>query len=221
MVAVSRFSANEGIQRLGLDPARITVIPLGVDHDVFKPGDSQPVEKPYLLHVASWGPHKGFQEALAVAVHLADLGFPHRLVMAGPNDDWQRSQIAAAVRASGRPDRAELAGYVEDLAGLYRGAAALLMTSRCEGFGLPVLEAMASGTPVVSFDNSALPEVVGDGGVLVEDGNTQAMAAAVRKVLVDAPARDELVERGLAHAARFRWQDTTRAHADLLRSIAR
>ncbi len=89
------------------------------------------------------------------------------------------SQIRAVVAASPRPDRVEVAGYVDDLAATYRRATALVMTSRCEGFGLPTLEAMACGTPVVSFSNSSLREVVGDGGVLVEDGDIAGMVDAL------------------------------------------
>lgn len=220
VVTVSRFSADEGIRRLGLDPRIVTVIPNGVDPSVFFPADPPDDTDPYLLHVAAWGPHKGFAEALNVVARLAELGFPHRLVMAGPNDEWMLGQVRGAVAASPRPDRVEIAGYVDDLAATYRGAAALLMTSRCEGFGLPALEAMACGTPVVAFANSSLPEVVGDGGVLVPDGDVAAMAEELRTVLGDTHARAELIERGLAQAARFRWENTISAHAELLRSVA-
>ena len=142
-------------------------------------------------------------------------------MLAGPQDEWMLRQVRAAVAASRRPDRVEVAGYVDDLAGTYRGADALLMTSRCEGFGFPVLEAMACGTPVVAFANSSLPEVVGDAGMLIADGDLDAMASAVQRVLGDADVRGELVERGLERAARFRWEDTIEAYALLLRSVAR
>jgi glycosyltransferase involved in cell wall biosynthesis len=220
VVTVSRFSADEGIRLLGLDPRAITVIPNGVDSTVFFPADAPADQDPYVVHVAAWGPHKGFPEALEVIARLADRGFPHRLVLAGPNDQWMLGQIRGAVAAAPRPDRVEIAGYVDDLAATYRGAAALLMTSRCEGFGLPALEAMACGTPVVGFQNSSLPEVIGDGGLLVPDGDVEAMADAVDRLLRAADLRAELAERGLAHAARFRWEDSIAAHAELLRSVA-
>jgi glycosyltransferase involved in cell wall biosynthesis len=225
VVAVSRFSADEAISRLGIDPGIVTVIPNGVDPAVFHPGDAgvgerRIAEHPYLLHVAAWGPHKGYPEALAVIARLADSGLPHRLVLAGPQDDWMLEQVRAAVAASPRPDRVEVAGYVEDLPGAYRGATALLMTSRCEGFGLPVLEAMACGTPVVAFSNSSIPEVAGDAGALVPDGDVEAMANAVRRLVADPAAREELVGRGLEQAARFRWEDAIRAYLDVLRSVA-
>lgn len=221
VAAVSRFSADEGIRHLGLDPSRVMVIPQGIDREVFRPGDGGDDDAPYLLYVAAWGPNKGLAEALSVIARLADRGLPHRLVLAGPQDAWMLSQIHAAVAASSRPDRVEIAGYVEDLPAAYRGAAALLMTSRCEGFGLPVLEAMACGTPVVAFANSSIPEVVGDAGVLVEDGDSAAMADAVHRLVRDPDARAELVQRGLERAARFRIEDEIAAYAELIRSVAR
>lgn len=221
VVAVSRFSADEGIRHLALDPSVVTVIPHGVDHDVFHPGQAPEHDTPYLLHVAAWGPHKGFAEALEVIARLADRGLPHRLVLAGPRDQWMDNQVRAAVAASPRPDRVDVAGYVKDLPAAYRAATALLMTSRCEGFGFPALEAMACGTPVVAFANSSIPEVIGDAGVLVADGDLDAMVAAVQRLVGDADARDELVARGLAQAARFRWEDAIDAYVDVLRSVAR
>jgi glycosyltransferase involved in cell wall biosynthesis len=220
VVAVSQFSADEGMRHFDLDARRLHVIPHGVDHEVFRPGPSaRDDDAPYLVHVAAWGPHKGFDEALLVTERLAKEGFPHRLVFAGPQDSWMLEQIRARVDASGCADRVDVAGYVPDLPSLYRGAAALLMTSRCEGFGLPALEAMACGTPVVAFDNSSLPEVVGDGGVMVPDGNVDAMAAALRPVLEDPDAGRDLSQRGIARAARFRWEDAVEAHAEIFRSV--
>lgn len=221
VVAVSRFSAEEAIRHFGLDRNRIHVIPNGVDPAVFHPAEHQSADPPYLLYVAAWGPHKGFDEALAVVAELARRGYPHRLVLAGPQDDWMLSRIRAAVAASPAPERVEIAGYVDDLASLYRGAEVFLMSSRCEGFGLPVLEAMACGTPVVAFGNSSLPEVVGDGGALVADGDVAAMVEQVQHLIDDRQARAQLSERGVARAARFRWEDAVDRYAELFASVAR
>jgi glycosyltransferase involved in cell wall biosynthesis len=100
VVAVSRFSADQGIRHLGLDPRVVTVIPHGVDHAVFHPAEAPAPEVPYLLHVGAWGPHKGFGEALSVISRLAEQGLPHRLVLAGPQDSWMSSQLARAPTGS-------------------------------------------------------------------------------------------------------------------------
>src|SRR5207237_9291849 len=110
-----------------------------------------------------------------------------------------------------RPDLVDGVGYVDDLAALYRQAAVLVVTSRHEGFGLPVVEAMASGTPVVAFTNSALPEVVGDAGLLVPDGDVDAFARAVCSLLDDEATRSELARRGVTRAQRFSWETTAAA----------
>ena len=222
VVAVSRFSADEGIRHLGLDPSIVEVIPLGVDPAIFHPGEAVAHDVPYFLHVAAWGPHKGYQEALSIIARLAERGLPHRLVLAGPQDSWMLAQVRQAVASSPRPERVHIAGYVDDLPAAYRGATALLMTSRCEGFGLPALEAMACGTPVVAFANSSLPEIVGEGGILVPDGDVEAMVEAVQPVIEDAEMRSDLVARGLTQSSRFRWEDTVDAYRELLlRTVAR
>lgn len=220
VIAVSRFSAEEGIARLGLDPARVHVVPNGVDPAFCPDGPAVQVEVPYLLYVGSWGAHKGIAEAVAVADRLAAAGYPHRLVIAGPQDVRQRERIAACVAAAAHPERVEVAGWVADLPALYRGAAALVVTSRYEGFCLPAAEAMASGTPVVAFANSALPEVVGDGGILVPDGDVDAMVGALRRVLDEPAVRRRLVAAGLQQAARFDWAASAAAHAEILRAVA-
>lgn len=221
VVTISRFSADQAIRHLELDPTVVEVIHRSVDRTVFHPGEPPDGDTPYLLHVAAWGPHKGYGEALRVIARLAGRGLPHRLVLVGPQDAWMLAQVRAAVAASPRPDRVDVAGYVDDLAAAYRGATALLMSSRCEGFGLPALEAMACGTPVVAFANSSIPEVVGHGGVLVTDGDVEAMAAAVERLIRDPHAKSELSERALEQAATFRQEDEIAGYAQLLRSVVR
>jgi len=114
-----------------------------------------------------------------------------------------------------RPERVQLLGYVDDLAALYRGASALVFTSRAEGFGLPILEAMACGTPVVAFSNTSVPEVAGDAAVLVRDGDVAAMARGVRRVLEEPALASELRAAGLEQAARFRWDDAVAQYVEI------
>lgn len=213
IVAISRHAADDGIRLLGLDPARIHVARLGVDGR-FSPGPRPDEERdrPYILVVSEYSRRKGFAEAFSVIGELAEAGYPHRLLVAGRIHGWAEAELHRLRTASRRPDRIEILGFVPDLVGLYRGASCFLMSSRYEGFGLPAVEAMACGTPVVAFSNSALTEVVGDGGQLVADGDVAAMTRAVRLVLDNGEAAAEWRARGIARARSFTWTASAEAH---------
>jgi glycosyltransferase involved in cell wall biosynthesis len=129
-----------------------------------------------------------------------------RLVFAGPDGgDGEAARTAAEQRGLG--GRVEFKGHVsgDELAELYRGAACLVFPSRDEGFGLPLLEAMASGTPVVATRAGALPEIAGDAAILVEPGNPAALAGGIERALAD---RERLVAAGFDRARQFSWTET-------------
>lgn len=213
VAAVSRSSADQAIRLLGVDAARVEVIHNGVDPG-YTPGDVD-TDDPYLLFVGAWGPHKGHAEAFATVAALAEAGYPHVLRVAGPDDAWTRQRVQDVRARAARPDRVQTLGFVPDLAALYRGASALVFTSRAEGFGLPILEAMACGTPVVAFANTSTPEIAGEAALLVRDGDVAAMVMAVRRVLDDAACARECREAGLVQAARFRWDDAVARYVEL------
>jgi glycosyltransferase involved in cell wall biosynthesis len=220
VICVSESAADQAVRYLDLPADRLHVVPHGVD-PIFTPTGARQVEAdPYLLWVSAWGPHKGLDDALAVVAQLAAAGQPHRLVIVGPSDEWMRRQVDLAIVRSPRPDLARVAGYVEDLPAFYRGAAALMVTSRAEGFGLPALEAMACGTPVVAYANTSLPELVGDAGVLVDDGDLAGFAAAVADLLTDDAAQADLRAAGPHRAAAYTWARSVAAHIEIYRSIS-
>jgi glycosyltransferase involved in cell wall biosynthesis len=175
------------------------VTPLGVDPS-FVPGDAP---DSYLLVVGAVELRKNPLAAAAAAREL-----DRRLVVAGPVRD---EALARELRARG----ADLRGYVpkEELARLYRGAACLLFPSRYEGFGLPLVEAMASGTPVVAAPDAALQEVAGDAAVFAEP---DALADGVRRALAE---RDRFVAAGLERARRFTWEETARRTVEVYREV--
>ncbi len=142
-------------------------------------------------------------------------------MIAGRQDSYGARQLRDLVARSSASERIELVGYVDDLASMYRGAAVVLAPSRSEGFGLPALEAMACGTPVVAFANTAQPEVLGDGAWLVEDGDVAAMTNAAREIVEHDDVRREWAERAIARAQTFSWAATVAAHREVLVATAR
>jgi glycosyltransferase involved in cell wall biosynthesis len=206
ILAVSERTRRDVTELYGISAEKVTVTPNGVD-TAFSPaqgdGGAWVHMHNYLLFVGAIQERKNPLAALEAADAV---GLP--LVVAGPEKD---GALARALRERG----ADLRGYVakDELADLYRGAAAVVLPSRYEGFGLPVLEAMACGTPVVATDDEALREVGGEAAVYAADGD---LAGAVRRALAE---RDERVAAGLVRAKRFSWAETARRTADVYRRV--
>jgi glycosyltransferase involved in cell wall biosynthesis len=210
---VSEWTKHDLVRRYGLAPERVVVTPNGVD-PFFTPDGERPDGPPYLLFVGALRARKDPVTALEA---LALLPGELRLVMVGPPGD-ESERVTAAIGRLGLAHRVELRGYVSqsELVSLYRGAYCFVLPSRYEGFGLPVVEAMASGTPVVSTTTGALPEVAGDAAVLVPERDPAALAAGVLRAL---EARDDLVARGLERAKRYTWQAAAQATLEVYREL--
>ena len=192
VLTVSERTRDDLVELYGLAPERVVVTPNGVD-PAFTPSDSLLLGG-YVLSVGAVQHRKNQLAALAAA---AAAGFP--LVVAGPVKD---EALAAALRDAG----ADLRGYVAqpDLVELYRGAVCLVQSSRFEGFGLPLVEAMACGTPVVAVDEPALREVAGDAAVFAGEGE---LADGIRRAVAE---RERLVAAGLERVKLFSWAETAR-----------
>lgn len=176
---------------------------------------------PYFLAVGSLEPRKNLPRTLEAYRAYLDGGGDATLVAAG-GAGWKNEAIHAAVERLGLAGRVRFTGYVplEDLPALYRGAELFLYPSIYEGFGLPVLEAMACGTPVITGNTSSLPEVAGDAALLVDPEDTGAIAAALSRLAGDSALRDDLAARGRVQAARFSWDETARRTAAAYRRVA-
>ena len=213
VLTVSERTKRDLVERYGVPEQKIIVTPNGVD-PIFRPNGNAADGPPYALFVGGIQPRKDPLTAIeALALVDGDL----RLVIVG-DEKRGGDEVRSAVQRLGLESRVELIGYVEHegLASLYRGAACLVFPSRYEGFGLPVLEAMASGTPVVATTAGAVPEVAGDAAILVEPGNPPALAEGVRQALAH---RERLVAAGLVRARQFTWAETARRTLAVYREL--
>jgi alpha-1,3-rhamnosyl/mannosyltransferase len=213
VVSVSARTSQDLIERYGVEADKIALIPNGVDEE-FSPDGPSEDGSPYLLFVGALHARKDPLTAIeALALVDADL----RLVLVGP-DKGAAADVRRLAARLGLDGRVELAGHVDRsaLAALYRGAEALVFPSRYEGFGLPVLEAMASGTPVVATTAGAIPEVAGDAAVLVQPGDAVTLAGGIERALAD---RERLIRAGLEQAQLYSWTETARRTLAVYREL--
>jgi glycosyltransferase involved in cell wall biosynthesis len=174
--------------------------------------DRYGIRRPYILYVGGINARKNIVRLFAAYERLNRRQPQVTLVVAGRRQ-WQTGAIDAAFRELDLADRVHFTGYVDDadLPALYSAAELFVFPSLYEGFGLPPLEAMACGTPVVTSNISSLPEVVGDGALTVDPYDVDGLTTAIERVLTDQVLRVELRRRGVARAAGFTWQRTAQA----------
>ncbi len=230
LLAVSEATKNDLIAHFHLPPEKIVVTQEGVSPRFQRPEENvlramrerHSLTTPYIAYVGRLQPRKNIVRLIEAFARLIQQHpeFPHHLVLAG-DKGWMYGPIYEAAQASPVKDRIRFLGYVsdEDLPALIGGADALALVSLWEGFGLPVLEAMACGTAVITSDCSSLPEVAGDAAVLVDPYDVADIARALELVVRDDKYRAVLQQRGLAQAARFTWEATARRIMDAVRAI--
>ena len=207
VITISEFCKERVVDRLGVEPDRVTVAHLGVDTDLFSAHDGP--REPFVLYPARVWPHKNHARLVAAVALLRERLPDVRLVLTGGGAD-----------ALGPvPDWVEHRGRVSesDLRDLYRSAACLGFPSLYEGFGLPPLEAMASGCPVAASTSGSLPEVCGDAAVMFDPLDVPAIAAALHEAVT---SRERLVPQGLRRAAAFTWRACADVHAQTYHELA-
>jgi glycosyltransferase involved in cell wall biosynthesis len=222
IIAVSNATKLDLVSRLGVPADKIIVIHHGLDPE-FRPLSAEAVrtalasvrlEPGYLLFVGTFEPRKNVAGLLrAYACLRADLPDAPPLVLAG-NKGWLFAETMQSIQAL------NLAGnvrYLEDvppadLPGLYNGAGVFILPSHYEGFGLPVLEAMGCGVPTIVADRAALPEIAGGAALLIDPDDPDALADALRRVLIDSALRAELQRKGYENIKRFTWEQSAQSH---------
>jgi glycosyltransferase involved in cell wall biosynthesis len=221
ILADSASTRQDLVELLAVEPERVTVLYPGVESRFQPVRNAEVLERVrlryalperFILSLSTLQPRKNFAGLVkgfgtlvrkkGFAKDWADL----QLVIVG-GEGWMFEDTFSAVAETGLEDRIHFTGFVDDhdLPALYSLASVFAFPTRYEGFGLPVLEAMACGTPVVTTDNSSLPEIVGDAGLLVDAGDFEALAVAMEELLVDLELRARLSRAGLERSGQFKW----------------
>jgi glycosyltransferase involved in cell wall biosynthesis len=231
IVTDSAFSKSEITAAYPIPAERIDVVPLA-PAAMFTPGRFDPaaaprgVRQPYALHVGDIQVRRNLQTALDAVLQIRRLGDdrspgPLRLVCVGV-DRGEGVRLAGRARDASDPDALVLTGPVDDesLVNLYRGASLLVYPSRYEGFGIPILEAMRCGIPVVGANAASIPELTGDAGILLPPCDVDAWAAAIVSILEDPAMAARLSAASVRQAATFTWERTAHDTLRLLRALA-
>lgn len=224
------FTKNEFIRIYSLDPERIEVIPLAADpryqcmdaHDCSRFVQEQhDLHEDFILYVGTLQPRKNVETLVrAYTLFRQRTNLPHKLVMVG-KPKYRFGPVFDAIEASGLTEDILFTGFVpeESLPRYYNAAALFVFPSRYEGFGLPVLEAMACGTPVITTNVSSLPDVAGNAAILVDPDDVEGFAEAMAGVLGDEAKAEQMRTAGLARAAEFSWERTARETLDVYAKV--
>jgi glycosyltransferase involved in cell wall biosynthesis len=221
IITDSQFSKGEILNYLSPDPGKIEVIHPGVDRNRFKKVENQAQKKPYFLFVGNLKPHKN----IAGLIRAFDLFSheslqPYDLILVGKYEGL-RSVDPILDEAIRRRKNIQVLGEVpaSDLPGLYSGAAALVFPSFYEGFGLPPLEAMACGTPVIASSVASLPEICKEAAHYVSPYDYRDIARGMDRIATDLPLRTELISQGIRQAAKFEWEKTGAEYRALFEEV--
>lgn len=227
IITDSEYSRQEIVKYLKVFPDGIRVVYLGIDESFSSLADAnasppkeisgQSLDGPFILALGAGDPRKNTMAVIrAYGSRRLDLPNLEKLVIVGLRD-WRGSAAYELVDKLGLSKSVLLAGYVSEelLTRLYTSASCLLYPTLYEGFGFPVLEAMACGTPVITSDCTSVPEVAGGAAILVDPSSEESIGNALVRVLRDEPLRRQLIERGKVQVRKFSWQETVRKTLDV------
>ena len=225
IIAVSQSTKNDLVNYLNIPEAKISVIYNGVDHNIFKPHPVR-LRQPYILRVGSERRRKNLGRLFESFARLK-LEFPElKLIKVGSpgrSERFRDETMETLSRLGLRLARDVIfVGYISEpqLADYYCSAVLLAYPSLYEGFGLPPLEAMACGCPVVTSSTSSLPEVVGDAGIMVNPYDSYSLVQAMRQLFTDNELRDNLIRKGLEQSKKFSWEKTAELTQQVYNKVA-
>ncbi len=205
LIAISQNTHKDITRLLHINAERLFTIPYGEEQQAALRKYDLPAQ--FILYVGNLEPRKNLPRLLRAFAKLVQRGFPHALVLAGARG-WMDEEVFATLRELNLGHRVFLPGYIPqaELPALYSAASLFVYASRYEGFGLPVLEAMACGAPVITSNVASMPEIAGDAGVLIQPDNEAELSEAMARVLSDNDLRTFLVHRGLERSKIFSWE---------------
>ena len=218
LIAISESTRQDSIRLLGVSPQKIFTTQLGITDEFRVVKDNEllasvrekyDLPEEFVLYVGLVEPRKNIPFLIRAYKSLADEGIKHNLVIVG-RIGWMYQEVFKQIEELGLEGRVQFTGYLpqDDLPMVYNLASLFVYPTKYEGFGLPALEAMACGTPVVTTAISSLPEIVGDAGMLIPPGDEQALASAMAEVLHDSTLFNQLRTRGLQRSEHFTWERT-------------
>lgn len=227
IITISEFSKQEIIKYLGIPSEKIAVVPCAVDHSVYNNiidldllngiKNKFNIDQDYFLYLGTLEPRKNIERLIDAyaALHKRDTLIP-KLVIAGKNG-WNYDNVYKKVNDYKINESVIFTGYIkaEEAVTLLKGALAFVFPSIYEGFGMPPLEAMACGVPIITSNVSSLPEVVQDAGYLIDPFSAEDLSEAMFEIINNSEKREQLIEKGLKRAKEFTWKGS----AELLRSV--
>jgi glycosyltransferase involved in cell wall biosynthesis len=218
VVTVSEFSKGEILEWTDVAPEKILVVHPGAGPAFTPSGSHHQEDRPYFLYVGNRKPHKNIGRMMR-AFRASSLASDILLLLSGDRDE---ATVQLIREASLDESAIRFLGNIPDelMASYYRGAVAVLIPSLYEGFGLPALEAMACGTPVLAGNRASLPEVVGEAGLLVDPQDEAEISYGIRRIVEDSSIRETLSTRGLERARRFSWDLTAKGVMGAVRSAS-
>jgi glycosyltransferase involved in cell wall biosynthesis len=229
---VSEHSKRDIARFYGVTPAKIHVIPEGVDTRLFRPlGDAEQLSSwrraifgedvPFLLYVGKPTKRRNLPSLIRAFAGLKQQGIPHKLLLIGT--DLPGTSFQQTVEEMGLRGETFTVGFAthEEIVLAYNAAELLVYPSSYEGFGMPVLEAMACGTPAIALNNTAFPEFAGGVALLLEDAEPATLQAGISRILGDPSLREQMAREGPQRAAAYDWRHVTRCYLELMTQMVR